>query len=188
MQSNILAKAMDVRSYKSARLPQVDLVAQYAFFARYNYEQYFQKFQHNNFQLGASVSIPILIGSASNGMAQEAYTDMQKLRVQMDQTRNRILTETRHSYQMWQNAQSMRDLARMQLDFAREELTVLLAQNGEGRIPISRVEQARLEESNKSMTFYEADVQELRAKLAILRQTGNLLAAIRAGQQGAARP
>jgi outer membrane protein TolC len=188
MQANILAKAMDIRSYKAARLPQVDLVAQYAFFAKYNYEQYFQKFQHNNFQLGASVAIPILIGSASNGMAQEAYTDMQKLRVQMDQTRNRILTETRRSYQMWQNAQSMRDLARMQLDFAREELTVLLAQNGEGRIPVNRVEQARVEESNKSMVFYEADMQEVRAKLAILRQTGNLLSAIRAGQQGATHP
>ncbi|MBV9223785.1 MAG: TolC family protein [Acidobacteriaceae bacterium] len=188
MQANILAKAMDVRSFKAARLPQVDLVAQYAFFARYNYEQYFQKFQHNNFQLGASVAIPILIGSASNGLAQEAYTDMQKLRVQMDQTRNRILAETRRSYQIWQNAQSMRNLARMQLDLAREELTVLVAQNGEGRIPVSRVEQARVEESNKSMVFYEADMQELRAKLAILRQTGNLLAAIRAGSQGAVQP
>lgn len=188
MQANILAKAMDVRSFKAARLPQIDLVAQYAFFARYNYEQYFQKFQHNNFQLGASVSIPILIGSASNGLAQEAYTDMQKLRVQMDQTRNRILAETRRSYQIWQSAQSMRNLSRMQLDLAREELTVLLAQNGEGRIPVSRVEQARVEEGNKSMVFYEADVQELRAKLAILRQTGNLLAAIRAGNQGAVQP
>ena len=188
MQSNILAKAMDVRSFKAVRLPQIDLVAQYAFFAKYNYEQYFQKFQHNNFQLGASIAIPILIGSASNGLAQEAYTDMQKLRVQMDQTRNRILAETRRSYQIWQNAQSMRDLARMQLDFAREELTVLLAQNGEGRIPISRVEQARLEESNKGMVFYEADIQELRAKLAILRQTGNLLVAMRADRQGAAQP
>ncbi|MBV9678319.1 MAG: hypothetical protein JO185_18425, partial [Acidobacteriaceae bacterium] len=62
------------------------------------------------------------------------------------------------------------------------------AQNGEGRIPVSRVEQARVEESNKSMVFYEADMQELRAKLAILRQTGNLLAAIRAGSQGAVQP
>jgi len=188
MQSNILAKAMDVRSFKAARLPQVDLVAQYAFFAKYNYEQYFQKFQHNNYQIGASIAIPLLIGSASNGLAQEAYTDMQKLRIQMDQTRNRILTDTRRSYQMWRNAQSMRDLARMQLDFAREELTVLLAQNGEGRVPISRVEQARLEEGNKWMVFYEADMQELRAKLAILRQTGNLLTAVRADRQGTTQP
>jgi outer membrane protein TolC len=188
MQSNILAKAMDVRSFKAARLPQVDLVAQYALFAKYNYENYFQKFQRNNLQLGVSVAIPLLIGSASNGMAQEAYSDMQKLRVQMDQTRNRILTDTRRSYQVWQNARSMRDLARMQLDLAREELTVLLAQNGEGRVPLSKVEQARLEESNKWMVFYEADVQEVRAKLAILRQTGNLLAAVHANGQGTAQP
>ncbi len=191
MESNILAKAMDVRSYKAARLPQMDLVAQYSLFARYNYERYFpnpNQFQRNNFQLGASVSIPILIGSASNGMAQEAYTDMQKLRIQKDQTRNRILTETRRSYQVWQNAQHMRDLARMQLDLARDELTVLLAQNGEGRVPLSRVEQARLEESNRWLAFYEADVQELRAKLAILRQTGNLLAAVHASGPGTTQP
>jgi len=30
MQSNVLAKELDVRAFKSARLPQVDLVAQYA--------------------------------------------------------------------------------------------------------------------------------------------------------------
>ena len=33
MQANILAKEMDLRSYKAARLPQIDLVAQYSFFS-----------------------------------------------------------------------------------------------------------------------------------------------------------
>ena len=65
MQSNVLAKELDVRSFKAARLPQVDLVAQYALFAKYNYVNYFQKFQRNNFQIGASVAFPLLIGSAS---------------------------------------------------------------------------------------------------------------------------
>src|SRR5581483_11853950 len=74
LQSNILAKQLDVRSFKAARLPVVDLVAQYALFAHYNYEQYFQKFQRNNFQLGASVAIPIFIGSATSGLKQQAYT------------------------------------------------------------------------------------------------------------------
>ncbi len=41
MQSNVLAKELDLRSYKAARLPQVDLVAQYALFARYNYIKLF---------------------------------------------------------------------------------------------------------------------------------------------------
>ena len=178
MQSNVLAKQMDVRSFKAQRLPKVDLVAQYARFAKYNYVNYFQKFQADNFQLGASVTIPILTGTAATGYAQQAYTDMQKIRIQMDQVRNRIMSDTRRSYEQWQKAASLRSLSRMQLDFAREELTVLLAQNGEGRTPLSRVEQARIEESNRWIAFYEADLQEVRAKLAILRQTGTLLTAI----------
>lgn len=178
MQSNVLAKELDLRSYKSARWPKVDLVAQYALFAKYNYEQYFQKFQRNNFQLGASVVVPILVGSASRGLMQQAYTDLQKLRIQMDQVRNRILTDMRRSYDQWKKAESIRNLSRMQLDFAREELTVLLAQNAEGRTPLREVEQARLDESNRWIGLYDAELQVTRAKLAILRQLGMLIAAV----------
>ncbi len=184
MQSNVLAKEMDLRSYKSARWPQVDLVAQYALFAKYNYQQYFQKFQHNNFQLGASVTIPLLIGPSAHGLAEQAYTDMAKLRIQTDQLRNRILTDTRRSYEQWQKAENIHNLSRMQLDLAREELTVLLAQNAEGRVPMSQVEQARLEEGNKWMALYEAETQVTRAKLAILRQMGTLMASVREGKTG----
>ena len=179
MQSNLLAKELDVRSFKAARLPQIDLVAQYALFAKYNYVNYFQKFQHNNFQIGASIAFPLLIGPASNGLALQSYTDMQKIRIQLDQVRNRILSDTRRSYEQWQKAQKMRDLSHMQLDLAREEVSVLLAQNSEGRVPIARVEQARLEEGDRWIDFYNAEAQVARAKFAILRQTGTLLAAVR---------
>jgi outer membrane protein len=188
MQSNVLARELDLRSYKAARLPQVDLVAQYAFFAKYAYESYFQKFQHNNAQIGASIVIPLLVGSASKGLALQASTDMQKIRIQMDQLRNRILADTRRSYDQWKKAESVRNLAREQLELSREELTVLLAQNTEGRMPMSRVEQARLDEGNRWIAWYDAETQVARAKFAILRQTGTLLASIRAGQGAAPRP
>jgi outer membrane protein TolC len=183
MQSNVLAKELDLRSYRASRLPKVDLVAQYAFFAKYNYEQYFQKFQHNNIQLGASVTIPILVGSESKGLAQQALADMAKIRIEMDKLRNQILTDTRRSYEQWQKAQSIRDLARMQLDLAREDLTVKLAQNSEGRVPIRELEQARLDESNRWIAMYDAETQVMRARLAILRQMGTLMADVRAGEE-----
>jgi outer membrane protein TolC len=182
MQSTVLVKELDVRSFKSERLPQVDLVAQYALFAKYNYANYFQKFQRNNYQLGASVRIPILIGSASQGLALQSYTDMQKIRIQMDQVRNRIITDTRRSFEQWKKAENIRNLSRLQLDFAREELTVGLAQNEEGRIPISQLEKARLEEADKWIAFYDAETQVTRAKLAILRQMGTLLASVRGAE------
>jgi outer membrane protein TolC len=180
MESNVLAKELEVRSFRAQRLPQVNLVAQYALFAKYNYINYFQKFQRNNVQIGASIAIPLLIGSASKGLALQNGTDMQKIRIQMDQTRNRIISDTRRSYELWKKSENIRDLARLQLDLAREELTVLLAKQGEGQVPMSRVEQARLEEGNRWIALYEAETQVTRAKLAILRETGTLLAVLRA--------
>jgi len=189
MQSNVLSKQLDLRSYKASRLPQVDLVAQYALFARYNYEYYFpsSKFQRNNFQLGAAVTIPLLLGPASKGLAAQAVTDMEKIRIQMDQVRNRVLADTRRSYEQWKKAESMRDLTRMQLDLAREQVNVLLAQNTEGRIPLSQVEQARVDEGDRWMALYDAEAQVTRAKLAILRQMGTLLAEIRSAPEPAPR-
>jgi outer membrane protein TolC len=161
----------------------MDLVAQYSLFAKYNYVQYFQKFQSNNFQIGASIRIPILVGSAAKANARQAYTDMEKIRIQMDQTRNRIITDTRRSYEQYKKAENIRNLSRLQLDLAREELTVLLAQNQEGRTAMSAVEKARLDESDHWLAFYDAETQVTRAKLAILRQMGTLVASSQAGPE-----
>jgi outer membrane protein TolC len=186
MQANILAKEMDLRSYKSARIPQVDLVAQYSLFAKYTYQQYFpsNRFQRNNTQIGFAVTIPVLVGGGRQGFLQQSLTEMQKLRVQTDQLRNRIMINTRRSYQQWKQAQSLRDLTRMKLDLAREDLTLKLAQNAEGRMPLSELERARIDESNLWMQLYDSEAQVTRAKLAILRQAGNLMAAVQArGEQ-----
>ncbi len=178
MESTVLSKELELRSYKAMRLPRANLVAQYALFAKYNYEQYFQKFQRNNGQIGASITIPLLIGSASRGYAEQAIIDMQKIRVQMNQVRNRVITDTRRSYQIWKKAQTVRDLAQMQLDLARENLTVLLAQKTEGRALPSDVEKARVEENNRWLEIYEAETQVTRAQLSIMREMGTLMASL----------
>jgi len=67
----------------------------------------------------------------------------------------------------------------MQLDLAREQMTVFLAQNAEGRIPIRTVEQARLEESDRWIDFYVAETQLKRTQLAVLRDMGTLLTSMR---------
>jgi outer membrane protein len=186
MQANVLAKQMDVKGLKSARRPQVDLVAQYALFARYNYQYYFpsSKFQHNNFEIGAAVTIPVLIGAARGGQLAQTYTDLEKLRIQTDQLRTRILADTRRNYQQLQKAENIRDLARMQLDLARQDLSVLLAQNNEGRVAISKLEQARVEESSRWAALYESEAQVTRTKLAILREMGTLVTALGAAPAG----
>ncbi len=180
LQSAALSKELEIRSQKSQHQPQVDLVAQYALFAKYNYQQYFSKFQSNNVQLGVSVTLPILVGSAARGLADQAATDIAKLRVQMNDARNRTTVNARRSYQEWKKAEEARDLARMQLDLAREDLSVLIAQLAEGRAPMSRVEQARVAENDRWLMLYNADTAVERARLTLLKETGTLVASLRA--------
>ncbi|MGH9626306.1 MAG: TolC family protein, partial [Bryobacteraceae bacterium] len=186
LQSSILTKELVLRSYKAERWPQVSLVAQYSLFAPFaNYTQYFKNFQYNNAQIGAAITIPVLLGSARGGHEEQTSIEMAKLRVQLDQLRNQIIANTKRSYQQWEKAKTLRDLTREQLELARQELTVKLAQNGEGKLPMSDVEQARVDEENRWVGLYAADAQVTRAKFAILRQMGALYSSVRAADHAA---
>ena len=77
------------------------------------------------------------------------------------------------------NAEAQRDVARLDLDVAREQLSVNLALLQEGRILLSQVEESRIAESGKWMAFYDAQYAVERARWNLARQTGDLLAALR---------
>lgn len=181
LESAVFAKQLEINSYRAARLPQVDLVAQYSLFAKYAYDQYFpgSRFQYNNAQIGASVTLPLLVGSASGGQYGHAETEIAKLRIQINQTRNRITEDTRKSYQDMQSAQESRDLAREQLDLAHQDLSVLLSQYAEGQARLTEVEQARTRETERWLALYQTETQFERSKLAVLRQLGDLMASLR---------
>ena len=179
LESNVQSKMLELKSYRAERLPKVDLVAQYALFAKYNYQQYFTKFQNNNLELGASVSIPLLVGRASQAYAAQAQLDIEKLRVQVSQTRSRISADLQKAYQDLKRTEAGRDLARADLDLAREEVTLDLAQMDEGRLPLSQVEAARAAEDDKWLALYDAQHAAELARLNLLRQMGTLQAALK---------
>lgn len=188
LQSAVLAKELEIRSYGAARLPQINLVAQYSLFAKYAFQNYFPNFQNNGAQVGASFVLPMLVGSANGGQQQEAAIDMAKLRIQINQTRNQITTDTRRSYQDMKSAEETRDLARQQLDLSHQDLSVLLSRYAEGQAALRDVERARALENQRWLALYESETQAERAKLSFLRQLGDLMAALRAGRSAQSSP
>ena len=179
LQSSMQAKQMEIKSYQAERLPKVNLVAQYSLFAKYNYQDYFTRFQRNNAQLGASIEIPVLVGRSRSAQAAQAQTEIAKLRIEVSRTRSRITADLRTAYQNLRRAESARTVARADLDLTLEELTIDLAQMDEGRLPLATVEAVRATENEKWLAYYEAQhVAEL-ARLNVLRQTGTLEAALR---------
>jgi outer membrane protein len=179
LQSSVDAKMLEVKSYRAAWLPKVDLIAQYAMFGRYNYANYFQKFQRNNAELGASIQIPLLLGHRTSAQAAQADADIMKLRIEAARTRDRITADTRAAYSNLKRTEAARDVARADLDVTREELTVLLAQMDEGRVPLASVEAARASEDEKWLAYYETQRAAEMARLEVLHQTGMLEAALK---------
>ncbi len=179
LESQLQAKGFEVKEYQSARWPIVDLVAQYSLLAKTNYENFFTRFQRNNGELGVSIAVPLLVGTAAKGMAAQAQTDILELRTQMGQVRNRIQLDTQKSYQELKKATSAQEVARLDLDYTREQVSVLLAQLGEGRATQQQVDNARLAEQEKWIAFYDTQHAVESARLDLLRQMGTLRAALR---------
>jgi outer membrane protein TolC len=179
LQSNIQAKMLEIKSYHAERLPKVNLVAQYALFAKYTYQDYFTKFQRNNAQVGASIEIPLLVGRTGSAQSAQSEADVAKLRIEVGRTRTRITSDLRIAYQNLRRAESSRDVARADLDLTREELTIDLAQMDEGRLPLATVEALRATENEKWLAYYDAQHAAELARLNVLRQTGTLETALR---------
>ena len=179
IESQLQAKGFEVKEAEATRLPVIDLVAQYALLAKSNYENFFTRFQRNNGEVGVSIQVPLLTGSASKGLAAQAQTDIMELRTQMGQVRNRIQLDTQKSYQELQKTLSAQEVARLDLDYARDQVSVLLAQLGEGRATEQQIDNARLTEQEKWIVFYDAQHAVENARLDLLRQTGTLMAALR---------
>jgi len=179
LDSNFAAKGLEIKGDKAQRLPRVDLIAQYALLSNFNhYAQYFQTFQRNNGEIGASIQIPIFLGSRVHALIEEAESDQSHLRAEMQAARDRITLDIHQSYLDIKKADVARELAQADLDLARSQLSIVLAQLNEGRASLRQIEEARFTENEKWIAFYDAQFSAERARLNVLRQTGELRAAI----------
>ncbi len=180
LESQMQAKGLELRSYRAARLPQVGVVAQYSLLAKYNrYQDFFRQFQRNNGELGVFIQIPLLVGGAAKAYVSQSETDILKLRAQINQARGRISVDARKSYQDLRTAEMARDVARADLEVARDQLSIYLAQFDEGRLPLATVESARVTENDKWIAYYDAQHALETARLNVLRQTGELVAQLK---------
>ncbi len=67
-----------------------------------------------------------------------------------------------------------KEVARLELQLAQQNLTVLQSQFGEGRLNLREVEKARLEENDKWMAYLDANFQRQQAQLDLLQTAGQL--------------
>jgi len=176
----MLARGYQVKAEKAARLPVVTLLADYALLARYNnYDEYFNTFRRNNFQVGASITIPLFPDSCTKARAARAEIDVSRTRAELNGARSRITAETGKTWQNLQQAQSDLEFARADLDLSRQEVSLLLDKSAAGKATLAELERSRFQENEKWLQFYEANARVELARYELLHKTGGLLAAVR---------
>jgi len=180
LQSLLASKNLESKASRAERLPVVDLVAQYSIFAKYNnYEEFFSRFQRHNGQLGVSVRIPVYASHAAQARAAQADLEVSRLRIDMQKTRNDVSLAARRCFHEVKRAESASEVAYLDLEVARENVSVLLARMSEGRATIRQIEEARYLENEKWQAWLESRYALERARLALLRESGDLVAQLR---------
>ncbi|MCL4796108.1 MAG: TolC family protein [Bryobacteraceae bacterium] len=179
IEASIQARGFEERAHRAARLPKIDLLAQYGLLARFNnYDLFFNRFQRNNVQLGASFAIPLFASPADQARAAKASVEARRLRAELDAARDRIEGGARDAWRRIQDAALEEEVARADLDLARQQVTVLLAQAGEGRASLAQVEQARVAEQERWLDLYAARYMLERARLELLHRAQRLTASL----------
>jgi len=179
LESRLIAKGLDVRAAKAAWLPRADLVAEYALVSKINnYEDFYKKFERNNVQLGVAFQVPVWPGPGPSAERDHAEAEAAQLRVQLRNARRTVEENVRNSYSALKQAEAAQRLARMDLDVAREQVSVLLAQSEEGRAPLRELEQARAAETEKWIAYLDANTELEKARMAVLRAAGMLTKAL----------
>jgi outer membrane protein TolC len=67
-----------------------------------------------------------------------------------------------------------KEVARLELQLAQQNVGVLQAQFDEGKLNLTDMEKARLEENEKWMAYLDAGFQKQQAQLDLLRTAGQL--------------
>jgi len=179
LQSQSASKQIEIRGDKAARWPRIDLLAQYTMLAKFNnYAEFFNKFQRNNGQIGMSFQVPIFAGASIGAQVAQAEIDIDHLKIEMANTRNRIAADLQRSFRDATRSQSAAEVARLDLEVAREQVSVDLAQMQEGRLPMRELEEARVAENAKWIALYDAQYALEKARWNVLRLTGQLTAGV----------
>ena len=116
---------------------------------------------------------------SARAYAAQAELEVTRLRTQIVQVRRKVATDIREAYQGIKKSESARDLAKLDLEVAREQVNIVMARYEEGRAPMRELEEARVAEGEKWVVYFSSQSIVERSKLDLLRHAGTLTAALK---------
>jgi len=173
-ESDVRAKEFRLKGERRGYFPTLELVSVYSVLAKFNnYSQFFSSFQRNNFNAGIDMHVPIFSAQvrANVGLAQ---VNLDAAKATLTNKRTELTADVRQKTRRVREMDATKEVARLELQLAQQNVAVLQAQFGEGKLNLRDMEKARLDENDKWMAYLDANFQKQQAQLDLLKTAGQL--------------
>ncbi len=159
---------------KRSYWPTVQLIGEYDVLSKINnYQKFFNAFQRNNINVGVEVTIPLFAARTAASVAL-AKSELQSSELSVGARRNDVRLAVRQKARDARELESAREVARLDLKLAQESLAQTQDRFDQGRASLRELEQVRVDESEKWVTFLDADFARQQGQLSLLQTTGQL--------------
>jgi outer membrane protein len=178
------AESLRARGEHRASLPSVDFAAQYGLLATYNnYQQFFQpgSFQRHNATLGVVIKFPVF-SATQRARAEAADATALKAKKDAETVKNQVSEEALRLQRSVEQTAAAREVADLEYQIAQSNLESLKVRLDAGSIAWHDVQDAREQLNERYNSLQDATFELERARITLLRATGELEAWVNAGK------
>ncbi len=173
-ESDVRAKEFRLKGERRGYFPTLEFVSVYSVLAKFNnYLQFFNHFQRNNFNAGIEMQVPIFSAHTKAAISL-AQVNLDAAKASLTNKKSEVTAEVRQRTRRVREKDAAKEVARLELQLAQQNVAVLQARFDEGKLNLREMEKARLEENEKWMAYLDANFQKQQAQLELLKTAGQL--------------
>jgi outer membrane protein len=172
--SDVRAREFRLQGEKRGYLPTLQLVGVYSYLAKFNnYTEFFKTFQANNVNAGVQIQVPIFSAKTRADVGL-ATVNLEAAKATLANRKTQVTAEVRQKSRNVRAKDAAKEVARLELQLAQQNLDVLQSQLGEGRVNLREVERARVAENDRWLDYLDANFARQQAELDLLQTAGQL--------------
>ncbi|HXY12957.1 MAG TPA: TolC family protein [Terriglobales bacterium] len=173
---NATALSFHARAEHRTMWPTLDFAAQYALLASFNnYQRFFQKgtFQSNNASIGGVIRFPFF-SPTQRAAARAADFDALRAKHDRETTKDQVSEQTLKLQRSVEQLAAAQDVADLEYEMAKSNLDAVQIRVDSGTATLHEEDDARNQANERYNTLQDARFDLQRARIAVLRVTGDL--------------
>ncbi len=175
-QQHAIAESFRARGEHRSLWPTADFATQYALLAKFNnWAQFFQQgaFQEHNASVGVVLRFPFF-NPSQRAHAQAADAEAVRAKKQVEATKNQVSQQTLKLRRSVEQLDAAQKVSQLEYEIAQSNVDAVQIRMNSGTATINEGANARAELSEKYNALQDANFELLKARVNLLRATGEL--------------